>query len=250
VALSVLDEYIARAPGGPGTAPSTRQRRRGRGLPNFRLVRFADDWCLVVSGTRADAELLRDEIAGVLATMGLRLSEEKTLITHIGEGLDFLGWRIQRHRKRGTNRYYVCTYPSRKAVKALMGKVWTHCRTTGTNLPRRPAHPAQPDAAGLVRLLSARRVQRHLPVPQLLHLGPGHHMDTTQTPPDHLEGPPPSLLRRRMVAGQCGTRTVQPGEGTHHALPLPGISHPPALARKGMRPTRQATTGLAERPVP
>jgi RNA-directed DNA polymerase len=191
VALSVLDEYIARAPGGPGTAPSTRQRRRGRGLPNFRLVRFADDWCLVVSGTRADAELLRDEIAGVLATMGLRLSEEKTLITHIGEGLDFLGWRIQRHRKRGTNRYYVCTYPSRKAVKALMGKVWTHCRATGTNLPRRPAHPAQPDAAGLVRLLSARRVQRHLPVPQLLHLGPGHHMDTTQTPPDHLEGPPP-----------------------------------------------------------
>ena len=43
VALSVLDEHIARAPGGPGTAPSTRQRRRGRGLPNFRLVRFADD---------------------------------------------------------------------------------------------------------------------------------------------------------------------------------------------------------------
>ena len=56
VALSVLDEHIARAPGGPGTAPSTRQRRRGRGLPNFRLVRFADDWCLMVSGTRADAE--------------------------------------------------------------------------------------------------------------------------------------------------------------------------------------------------
>ena len=135
VALSVLDEHIARAPGGPGTAPSTRQRRRGRGLPNFRLVRFADDWCLVVSGTRADAELLRDEIAGVLATMGLRLSEEKTLITHIGEGLDFLGWHIQRHRKRGTNRYYVYTYPSRKAVKALMGKVRTHCRTTGTNRP-------------------------------------------------------------------------------------------------------------------
>jgi len=135
VALSVLDEHIARAPGGPGTAPSTRQRRRGRGLPNFRLVRFADDWCLVISGTRTDAELLRDEIAGVLTTMGLRLSEEKTLITHIGEGLDFLGWHIQRHQKRGTSRYYVYTYPSRKAVKALMGKVRTHCRTTGTNLP-------------------------------------------------------------------------------------------------------------------
>src|SRR3954447_16733262 len=42
VALSVLDDHLAQAPGGPGTAPSTRQRRRRGGLPNFRLVRFAD----------------------------------------------------------------------------------------------------------------------------------------------------------------------------------------------------------------
>ena len=36
--------------------------------------------CLVISGTKADAENLREEIAGVLSTMGLRLSLEKTLI--------------------------------------------------------------------------------------------------------------------------------------------------------------------------
>ena len=135
VALSVLDDDFAQAPGGPGTAPSTRQRRRRCGLPNFRLVRFADDWCLVVSGTRADTEALRDQTAQVLATVGLRLSEDKTLITHIDEGLDFLGWRIQRHRKPGTNRQYVYTYPARKAVKTLAGKVRRHCRSTGTNLP-------------------------------------------------------------------------------------------------------------------
>jgi RNA-directed DNA polymerase len=89
----------------------------------------------VVSGTRADAEALRDQIAQVLATVGLRLSEDKTLITHIDEGLDFLGWRIQRHRKPGTNRHYIYTYPARKAVKTLAGKVRKHCRSTGTNLP-------------------------------------------------------------------------------------------------------------------
>jgi hypothetical protein len=33
----------------------------------------------------------------VLYTVGLCLSLDKTLITHIDEGLDFLGWRIQRH---------------------------------------------------------------------------------------------------------------------------------------------------------
>jgi RNA-directed DNA polymerase len=42
VALSVLDEYVAQAPGGPGTDANERRRRRRRGLPNFRLARYAD----------------------------------------------------------------------------------------------------------------------------------------------------------------------------------------------------------------
>ncbi|WP_052809889.1 group II intron maturase-specific domain-containing protein [Streptomonospora alba] len=70
--------------------------------------------------------------------MGLRLSEDKTLITHIDNGLDFLGWRIQRHRKRGTQRHYVYTYPSRKAVKAVkaaMVKVRMWCRGLDKNQP-------------------------------------------------------------------------------------------------------------------
>jgi len=134
VALSVLDEYVAQAPGGPGASRNDRLTRRRHGLPNYRLSRYADDWCLVVSGTKADAEALREEVAGVLSTMGLRLSEEKTLITHIDEGLDFLGWHIQRRRKRGTSRRYVYTYPSHKAVKAVTGKVKTRCRQN-LNLP-------------------------------------------------------------------------------------------------------------------
>jgi RNA-directed DNA polymerase len=135
VALSVLDEHIARAPGGPASTKGRRAARRRAGLPNYRLARYADDWCLMVAGTEADARALREEIAGVLAPMGLRLSEDKTLITHIDKGLDFLGWHIQRHRKRGTSRQYVYTYPSRKALKAVMAKVKTACRRTGTGVP-------------------------------------------------------------------------------------------------------------------
>ncbi len=135
VALSVLDEHIAQAPGGAGTDANERRRRRRRGLPNYRLVRYADDWCLMVHGTKADAGALRDEIADVLSAMGLRLSQEKTLITHIEQGLDFLGWRIQRHRKPGTNRYYVYTYPAKKALRAIMAKVKMLCRQVGTNQP-------------------------------------------------------------------------------------------------------------------
>ena len=134
VALAVLDEHIAQGPGGPGASRLERAKRRRYGLPNYRLCRYADDWCLVVSGTQAHAEALREEIAGVLSTMGLRLSPEKTLITHIDKGLDFLGWRIQRHRKRGTGKHYVYVYPAKKALVAVMAKVKTICRKN-TNLP-------------------------------------------------------------------------------------------------------------------
>ncbi|AEH09117.1 MULTISPECIES: group II intron reverse transcriptase/maturase [Protofrankia] len=135
VALSVLDEHVARSPGGPGTGKTEKAKRLRHGLPNFKLVRYADDWCLVIKGTKADAEALREEIAGVLSTMGLRLSREKTLITHIDDGLDFLGWRIQRHRKKGMREYYVYSYPAKKSVKAVMAKVKTVCRDVEVNQP-------------------------------------------------------------------------------------------------------------------
>jgi RNA-directed DNA polymerase len=135
VALTILDEYIAQGPGGPSIGQTQRAKRRRHGLPNYRLIRYADDWCLVVAGAKADAEALREQIARVLSRMGLCLSPDKTLVTHIDQGLDFLGWRIQRHRKRGSTRQYVYTYPSRKAIKAMRRKVKAICRTTGTNLP-------------------------------------------------------------------------------------------------------------------
>jgi len=135
VALSVLDEHFA----GPGINPRERARRRRwrrrRGLANCRLARYADDWVLAVSGTKAHAEALRVEASEVLSTMGLRLSPEKTLITHIDEGVDFLGWRIQRHRKRGTsNTYYVYVYPAKKALNAAMAKIKAIC-WQNTNQP-------------------------------------------------------------------------------------------------------------------
>ncbi|WP_369183435.1 group II intron reverse transcriptase/maturase [Streptomyces sp. Y1] len=123
IALSVLDEHIAQAPGGAGATSEERRRRRRRGLPNYRLVRYADDFLVLVSGSREHAEELRGDVAEVLKPMGLRLSVEKTRITHIDEGFDFLGWRIQRHRKRGTDRQYIYTYPARKSLHSVTAKV-------------------------------------------------------------------------------------------------------------------------------
>src|SRR5215213_5284911 len=122
LALSVLDEHIVEH--GQGGAPSwVRQQRRHQGLPNYRIVRYADDFVVLVAGTRQHAEALREQVAAALATLGLRLSPEKTTICHLDEGFEFLGWRIQRHQQRGSQRRYVYTYPSRTALTAVKAKV-------------------------------------------------------------------------------------------------------------------------------
>jgi RNA-directed DNA polymerase len=128
IALSTLDEYFAQIEGGPANREWERRKRRQRGQANYRLIRYADDFLVMVSGDREHAEQARDVVTAVLAPMGLRLSESKTMITHIDEGLDFLGWRIQRHRKRGTAEQHIYTYPAKKALKAVMARVKTICR--------------------------------------------------------------------------------------------------------------------------
>ena len=67
----------------------------------MKIVRDANDFCVMVHGNRADTEALWDEIAAVLAPMGLRLSVEKSRVCHIDEGFEFLGFRIQRQIEEG-----------------------------------------------------------------------------------------------------------------------------------------------------
>jgi len=129
VALSALDEHFA----GRWDGEAERAKRRRHGLANYRFIRYADDFVVMVSGTRAHAEDLRDDVAAVLAPMGLRLSMDKTRVAHIDEGFDFLGFRIQRRRKRGTAKRFIYTYPSKKSLGTVIDKV--RSRTQGaTNL--------------------------------------------------------------------------------------------------------------------
>ncbi|HVB01670.1 MAG TPA: group II intron reverse transcriptase/maturase [Acidimicrobiales bacterium] len=129
IALSVLDDHFAGAWKAMGDSHDREYRRR-KGLANYRLVRYCDDFVVLVAGNRTDAEYLRDETARVLLPMGLRLSEEKTKIVHIDEGFDFLGMHIQRHKKRGAMKRYVYTYPSRRALAAVKAKVRSATRGT------------------------------------------------------------------------------------------------------------------------
>ena len=72
------------------------KNRASHGLPNVRFARYADDWCVFLTRcSRRRAKRLRDEIREFLReTCGLELSAEKTRMTHVRDGYDFLGFNI------------------------------------------------------------------------------------------------------------------------------------------------------------
>jgi RNA-directed DNA polymerase len=125
IALTALDEHLMR-PWEPGGTMSTQMRRRTRvrkNLPNWRLIRYADDFVVLVRGERRHVLELRDEIAAVLAPLGLRLSEAKTRVVHMQDGFDFLGFRIKWMRKRGTDKWFVYTFIADKPVREFKRKI-------------------------------------------------------------------------------------------------------------------------------
>jgi RNA-directed DNA polymerase len=125
IAMSALDEHL-HGPWKPGGVMSTANRRtarRRKGLPTWRLVRYADDFVVLVYGQRGDVETLREEIACVLGPLGLRLSPAKTQVVHMSEAFDFLGFRIQWRRKRGTGKWYVYTFIAVRPVRAVKAKI-------------------------------------------------------------------------------------------------------------------------------
>src|SRR6266446_82628 len=57
-------------------------------------VRYADDFVILVNGTKEEAIDYKNKVEGYLSTMGLTLSEEKTSITHWEKPITFLGYHI------------------------------------------------------------------------------------------------------------------------------------------------------------
>lgn len=138
IALSRLDEHFMSKWNQQMGTEVARQRRKRQGKANYRLVRYADDFVVVVTGQREHAEQLRQEVATVLAPMGLRLSPEKTRVVHIDDGFDFLGFHIRRMQRRGSNKWFVYTKPSKKAITSIKGRVKT--MTYRATLHREPGY--------------------------------------------------------------------------------------------------------------
>ena len=121
--LSVLDQHFAERWDTDMSPSWRRQHRRRQGLANYRLIRYADDFIVLIHGDRSDAETIRADIATMLANrLKMTLSVDKTHITRLDEGFDFLGFRIQR-KPRDDGRSVVLTYPSKDALAAVKTRI-------------------------------------------------------------------------------------------------------------------------------
>ena len=96
------------------------------------VVRYADDFVITADSN----ELLRDEVQPwvelFLSARGVKLSSEKTHITHIYKGFDFLGWNFRKYVPRSPyKRAKLFIKPARKNVSAFYRKVKEIVRSSG-----------------------------------------------------------------------------------------------------------------------
>jgi RNA-directed DNA polymerase len=85
------------------------------------LMRYADDFCVTASSKELLEQEVKPLVEQFMRERGLRLSPEKTVITPIEQGFDFLGQTIRKYRKGKRLKFLI--KPSKKSVKAFLRKV-------------------------------------------------------------------------------------------------------------------------------
>src|SRR5260221_4527158 len=90
-------------------------RKAGRNKVN--LVRYADDFIITGSSKGLLENEVKPWVQRFLAVRGLELSEEKTRVTHVTEGFDFLGQNVRSFGGR------IIIRPSKKNVQAFKAKI-------------------------------------------------------------------------------------------------------------------------------
>jgi RNA-directed DNA polymerase len=78
------------------------------------LVRYADDFIITGNSQKLLETEVKPLVIAFLQERGLELSQEKTKITHIADGFDFLGQNIRKYNG------LLLTRPSKKNVKAFL----------------------------------------------------------------------------------------------------------------------------------
>lgn len=89
---------------------------------NINFVRYADDF-IITANNREVLEQMTPQIKAFLNERGVSLSEEKTKITHISEGFDFLGQNIRKHHRTNGSLGKIQITPSKASFQNVKDKV-------------------------------------------------------------------------------------------------------------------------------
>ena len=98
-----------------GIEPLIKSLARRQDKANF--IRYADDFIITGNSKEFLEEKIKPALKNFLAMRGLSLSDEKTRITHIEEGFDFLGFNARKYNGK------LLIKPSKKNIKAILEKV-------------------------------------------------------------------------------------------------------------------------------
>jgi len=80
------------------------------------FVRYADDF-IVTADSEETAKEIVELLRRFLDEIGLELSEEKTWITHVDDGFDFLGWNFRKYKGKRLIK------PSKKSIERVTHKI-------------------------------------------------------------------------------------------------------------------------------
>lgn len=72
---------------------------------NNPIVRYADDFVIVCKSEKQAKEIKEDITYHLKKVVSLELSDEKTKITHINKGFNFLGFNFRKHKPKGIRKY-------------------------------------------------------------------------------------------------------------------------------------------------
>lgn len=101
-----------------------KSKRRKQHHGNAILTRYADDFVILWSGTHAEAKALKAELKQFLwDELHLELSEEKTHITHLTDGLDFLGFHIQWMLPKDGHKPWLRVSPTKENLARFRAKL-------------------------------------------------------------------------------------------------------------------------------
>jgi group II intron reverse transcriptase/maturase len=98
-------------------------KRREKGLGNAVLIRYADDFIILWNGTKKAALELQQELKQFLwEELKLELNEEKTHVTYLTDGIEFLGFHIEL-KFPTDNKPWLRVTPTRDNVKRFRAKI-------------------------------------------------------------------------------------------------------------------------------